>query len=1052
MNMVASPGEPAKTGPTDSLEFKAWFTDSKAVDSTGKPLVLYHGTNKEFSVFKAVAGPRSKMVGDWEGIHFTNDRAQAQSIAQSLARGEGGTARVVEAYLQAKNPVPFGTYRTKEQALAAGHDSRLTQNNVGLQEWTVFDPSQVKFATEYNTPAFLNWFGDSKVVDAEGKPLVVYHGTDEEFNDFQYGEFGFHFGNKEQAESRGEILMPVYLSIKNPIHFKTDFSTWDEDYIAPYLVRQKVITKAEAAQGDLQGLLMEKGYDGYIYPNGYEGGGISYAVFSPEQIKSAIGNNGEFSPKNPDIRFSVIAESSETPSIAPIVYTAQRSFAHALKPVKDAIYSELIEATDAGPFDGGCVVFADSLQSVIGGTVVVLTNKGGRGDHAAVELGGKLYDFDGPLAPMQFIARFEKNEHAEIAGYRPMEDHDLPDAPRGINGRLVSLLKQAFGMQEVSVQVSLKDSFDIPELQKQLAAVEAKFERLRVLKKYSDAEWDAVTKEAAPISHRLFELTGDHYGKPSVKKVKPSDAALEAQYASPDEVPADVRLWVLKNTSLLYSDATDAVRWSRIEDTLRDARYPSGDLTLYRAVADGDDIRPGDWVTTELEYAQDHLTKSLGGKGHILEETVDGRDVLVSPTGNAEEAIYAPRSLSGPVKTRPIASKTGQEATQEVASTGTGLRSALLQSTRQTRWGLVPDPIAESIASSKSFAGLENALKNRDIQELKPLSGGASSVVLDAGETVVRIGFGKAEPRPKIPELLQAIDCLNVGNTHFEILPKVDTTSLNEKDVQFVVDALRKRGYSWGDAGVDNIGRYKGQLVAIDPGGIALTPTNEAIATKGVQGLEAPVVGSAVADDGFVAIGKKHGIFFERDLASRVGGPNNAGLYDLIDNEDVVKTGIVGDYNALVELGAYLRGKGIIAETSASTPKTDPAIQLSTTAVGSVSEVLEVNRRIDRLPGLLNSAGTAYTFWKLAMTAISRAGGEPTDVDWQAVEDATIQEAVGKNKQTPQSVHQAISQVSPGALSISRQAAVLAAAQAVFEQQQARLNNDVGVSHGFGTT
>ncbi len=448
-SMIAEPAETpsiAQTGLTDTFEFEAWFGDSKAADSTGRPLVLYHGTNKEFSVFKAVAGPRSKMVGDWEGIHFTNDREQAQSIAASLARSDGGTVRVVEVYLQAKNPVLFGTYRTKEQALAAGHDSRLTENNVGLQEWTVFDPSQVKFAAEY--------------------------------------------------------------------------------------------IKELGAQS---------------------------------------------------------TTTDTTPGIAPIVYTAQRSFAHALKPVKDAIYSELIETTDAGPFDGGCVVFADSLQSVIGGTVVVLTNKSGRGDHAAVELGGKLYDFDGPLAPKQFIARFEKSEHAEIAGYRPMEDHDLPDAPRGINGRLVSLLKQAFGMQEVSVQVSLKDSFDIPELQKQLAAVEAKFEGLRALKKYGEADWDAVTKEAAPISHRLFELTGDHYGKPSVKQVKPSDAALEAQYASPDEVPAGVRLWVLKNASLLYSDATDAVRWSRIEDTLRDARYPSGELTLYRAVADGDDIRPGDW-------------------------------------------------------------------------------------------------------------------------------------------------------------------------------------------------------------------------------------------------------------------------------------------------------------------------------------------------------------------------------------------------------------------------------------------------------------------------
>ena len=39
-------------------------------------------------------------------------------------------------------------------------------------------------------PAFRKWFGDSKVVDAEGKPIVVYHGTDAEaFDEFHPGSW-----------------------------------------------------------------------------------------------------------------------------------------------------------------------------------------------------------------------------------------------------------------------------------------------------------------------------------------------------------------------------------------------------------------------------------------------------------------------------------------------------------------------------------------------------------------------------------------------------------------------------------------------------------------------------------------------------------------------------------------------------------------------------------------------------------------------------------------------------------------------------------------------
>ncbi len=73
---------------------------------------------------------------------------------------------------------------------------------------------------------------------------------------------------------------------------------------------------------------------------------------------------------------------------------------------------------------------------------------------------------------------------------------------------------------------------------------------------------------------------------------------------------------------------------------------------------------------------------------------------------------------------------------------------------------------------------------------------------------------------------------------------------------------------------------------------------------------------NATAND-YVAIGKIHGIFFERDLGLRVGGPTNANLYDLIDNENVVKTGIIGDHNALVELGRHLVEKGLVSRKTA---------------------------------------------------------------------------------------------------------------------------------------
>lgn len=175
-----------------------------------------------------------------------------------------------------------------------------------------------------------------------------------------------------------------------------------------------------------------------------------------------------------------------------------------------------------------------------------------------------------------------------------------------------------------------------------------------------DGTLSAYGSKVKAIRNELFKLTGDPYGRirsPSGAKVttdvRPSNDRLEASYLSPDDVPADVSNWVKKHCSLLFSDATDAVRWSRIEDTLGDDRYEDGEITLYRAInVSSDEIRPGDWVTTLEHYAIEHNRRCFDGKGIVLSIVCDGLDVLQSPTGNFEEAIFAPREYSGKVQHR----------------------------------------------------------------------------------------------------------------------------------------------------------------------------------------------------------------------------------------------------------------------------------------------------------------------------------------------------------------------------------------------------------------
>ena len=83
--------------------------------------------------------------------------------------------------------------------------------------------------TEEGLRAFYEWFGDSKVVDEQGRPLVVYHGTNAKFSAFDKEKIGsatdsgffgsgFYFtDSKSEAEYYGDIAMPLYLSIQNPL-------------------------------------------------------------------------------------------------------------------------------------------------------------------------------------------------------------------------------------------------------------------------------------------------------------------------------------------------------------------------------------------------------------------------------------------------------------------------------------------------------------------------------------------------------------------------------------------------------------------------------------------------------------------------------------------------------------------------------------------------------------------------------------------------------------------------------------------------------------------
>jgi len=175
-----------------------------------------------------------------------------------------------------------------------------------------------------NSKEFKEWFGDSKIVDKKGDPLIVYHGTPNKFNAFNNrfvrDSLGFHFGlTKRQASGRlgrrkekGGV-MEVYVSVKNPLELK-DRGGWTRDVVIREIndktglnIPENLSEKYNSPKRDqiIVDALKSKGYDGIIYENVGEGkeGDRAVIAFDPTQIKSATENTGAFDPTNPDIRF-----------------------------------------------------------------------------------------------------------------------------------------------------------------------------------------------------------------------------------------------------------------------------------------------------------------------------------------------------------------------------------------------------------------------------------------------------------------------------------------------------------------------------------------------------------------------------------------------------------------------------------------------------------------------------------------------------------------------------------------------------------------------------
>ena len=204
------------------------------------------------------------------------------------------------------------------------------------------------------TKAFKAWFGDSQVVDANGKPLVVYHGSNRRFNVFELRPAmrnlegqptevtpsAFFFTPDKataQAFAKDRALIDArlrgqtpgkpqarafYLAIQKPLDLVGEWGQgWNREALIELEDIAGGVTGGDTAMietwADVQALLDDPAVIAELKDRGYDGahlreddGSEAWAVFDPEQIKSPE-NRGTFDTANPNVLF-------QEPEAAPV--------------------------------------------------------------------------------------------------------------------------------------------------------------------------------------------------------------------------------------------------------------------------------------------------------------------------------------------------------------------------------------------------------------------------------------------------------------------------------------------------------------------------------------------------------------------------------------------------------------------------------------------------------------------------------------------------------------------------------------------------------------
>jgi len=338
---------------TDTNPFKGWFgewdvdptTASKVVDPDGKPMVVYHGTQRadrvgdRFRKSRATSGPMAFFTNDpaIASSYSTNKRDTSAEMPSDYAgwfkwKGKGMRSPVAidrawwnlspeerAAVNERIYTIGYSDWDASEGPIVADSQSIMSRDSIDYE---------LRQARGNGLRALVEmWLSSGSLFNQEERFLEVLQAA---------GVKGATLDDPNAARS---AVYPVYLSIKNPLDTASipgdvvsaleqagkrkrakqsaggNPDAWDKNTISGN--DWMAALKEDMAKGTTHAwtripdwvteTLSSLGYDG-IKDTGGKNGGVQHEVWIPfneTQVKSATGNRGTFDPTSANINYSI---------------------------------------------------------------------------------------------------------------------------------------------------------------------------------------------------------------------------------------------------------------------------------------------------------------------------------------------------------------------------------------------------------------------------------------------------------------------------------------------------------------------------------------------------------------------------------------------------------------------------------------------------------------------------------------------------------------------------------------------------------------------------